>query len=87
MRFVADEGADSQIVNSLRIHGHDVIYIAESSRGSLDDVILNLANLDDRILITRDKKFQKKFIDEKDVEIDGEKESRKKRSEGIYFTR
>ena len=27
MRFVADEGVDSEIINSLRLNGHDVIYI------------------------------------------------------------
>ncbi len=57
MRFVADEGVDSQIVDTLRKNGHDVIYIAEASRGSLDDKILDLANLEVRILVTKDKGF------------------------------
>jgi predicted nuclease of predicted toxin-antitoxin system len=57
MRFVADEGIDFQIVNLLRANGHDVLYIVEFAPGSLDDVILKLANEEDRILMTRDKDF------------------------------
>lgn len=57
MRFVAVEGVDSQIVDTLRTNGHDVFYIAETSPGSLDDEILDLASLEDRILVTRDKDF------------------------------
>lgn len=57
MKFVADEGIDIQIVNSLRANGHDILYIAEFASGSLDDVILKLANEEDRILMTRDKDF------------------------------
>jgi len=57
MNLVADEGIDFQIVSSLRANGHDVLYIAEFASGSLDDVILELANKEDRILMTRDKDF------------------------------
>lgn len=44
MKFVADEGIDFQIVRSLRANGHNVFYIAESVPGSLDNVILEMAN-------------------------------------------
>ncbi len=57
MKFVADEGVDLQIVNLLRSKNHDVIYITEFAAGSLDDVILKLANEQNRILMTRDKDF------------------------------
>ncbi len=57
MKFVADEGVDGQIVESLRAAGHDVLYIAESGVGTNDDIILRYANDEDRILMTRDKDF------------------------------
>lgn len=57
MRFVADEGVDLQIVKALRAKGHDVLYIAETNSGESDDVILDFANTQNRILITRDKDF------------------------------
>ena len=44
MRFVADEGVDSQIVDRLRAEEHDLIYIAEISIGLGDDLILRFAN-------------------------------------------
>ncbi len=57
MKFVVDEGIDLQIVSLLRANGHDILYIAESAQGSLDGVILELANEENRILMTRDKDF------------------------------
>ncbi|MGB3780003.1 MAG: DUF5615 family PIN-like protein [Tunicatimonas sp.] len=57
MRFIADEGVDSQIVEKLRDEGHDVYYVAEHKAGTLDEVILKIANQEDRILMTRDKDF------------------------------
>lgn len=57
MKFVADEGVDAPIVKRLRENGHDVVYIAESDRGITDDEVLEIANSDARILITRDKDF------------------------------
>lgn len=57
MRFFADEGVDLQIVNRLRKEGHDVLYAAEDIAGTDDEKILQLANQEDRILMTRDKDF------------------------------
>ena len=57
MKFVADEGIDLQIVENLRKNGYDVLYVAESASGSLDDIILKTANEENRILMTRDKDF------------------------------
>ncbi len=57
MKFVADEGVDRQIVDELRRKGHDVVYILEEGRGTPDDIILAIANQENRILITRDKDF------------------------------
>ena len=57
MKFVADEGVDQEIVNVLRDHGHDVLYVAEMSPGITDDAVLDLANEESRILISCDKDF------------------------------
>jgi predicted nuclease of predicted toxin-antitoxin system len=57
MKFVADEGIDSQIVEKLRNEGHDIYYVAEFKAGTEDEKILEIANTEDRVLITRDKDF------------------------------
>ena len=57
MKFVADEGVDGSLVSLLREGGHDVIYFAETNQSTDDDVILGLANAENRVLITRDKDF------------------------------
>lgn len=57
MKFVADEGVDGTLVRLLRDAGHDVLYFAETDRSTDDEVILTLANTENRILITRDKDF------------------------------
>ncbi len=56
MKFIADEGVDAQIVNKLR-EEHDVLYVVEFNAEASDNDILNFANHEDRILITRDKDF------------------------------
>lgn len=57
MKFIADEGVDATLVMLLRSDNHDVIYFAEAETSTADAVILELANTQDRILITRDKDF------------------------------
>lgn len=57
MRFLADEGVDGMIVGSIRGDGHDVRWMAEEREGAKDDVILEGAVQDARILITEDKDF------------------------------
>ena len=57
MKLLADEGVDSAIVTRLRYDGHDVIYVAELSPGITDEAVLELANADERILMTADKDF------------------------------
>jgi len=57
MRFLADEGVDGSIVDALRRDGHDVRWIAEDLDGIKDDVVLEAAVRDARILITEDKDF------------------------------
>jgi predicted nuclease of predicted toxin-antitoxin system len=57
MRFLADEGVDAAIVTAIRSDGHDVRWMAEEMEGSTDDVVLDAAARDARILITEDKDF------------------------------
>ena len=57
MKLLADEGVDSAIVSRLRSDGHDVVYVAELSPGITDEAVLELANADERILMTADKDF------------------------------
>ena len=57
MNLLADEGVDKPIVNALRSAGFDVVYIMETNRGAEDSLILNLANDQQRVLLTQDKDF------------------------------
>ena len=57
MRLLADEGVDAAIVARLRSDDHDVVYVAELSPGITDEAVLELANFDERILMTADKDF------------------------------
>jgi len=57
VKLLADEGVDAAIVARLRGDGHDVVYVAELSPGIPDDVVLELANADERVLMTADKDF------------------------------
>lgn len=57
MKFIADEGVDGTLVHLLREAGHDVFYFAESLQSTDDSIILEIANSENRILITRDKDF------------------------------
>lgn len=57
MRWLCDECVDSNIVRQLRQAGHDVVFVIESARGSPDDEIANLAEHENRLILTEDKDF------------------------------
>lgn len=57
MNCIADESVDGAIVESLRINGHNVIYVAELDPGLDDDEIFRGANDSGAILVTADKDF------------------------------
>ncbi len=57
MNLLADEGIDGQIVARLRDEGHSVLYVAEMEPGISDDAVLDLANREDRVLLTTDSDF------------------------------
>lgn len=57
MNLVADEGVDKPIVDALRKAGYDGLYILETNRGAEDDMILAMANKQQRVLLIQDKDF------------------------------
>lgn len=57
MKFLADEGVDRLIVETLRKFDFDVHYIIEGTLSLTDDELLYIANTENRVLITRDKDF------------------------------
>lgn len=57
MKFLADESVDRQIVDRLRVDGHEVWYVAEMEPGISDDVVLDRSISEMAILLTADKDF------------------------------
>jgi len=57
MKLLADEGVDKPIVIAIREAGFDVDYILESYQVAEDELILKIANSQERILLTQDKDF------------------------------
>jgi predicted nuclease of predicted toxin-antitoxin system len=57
VKFLADECVDAAVVARLRADGHDALSVAELAPGISDDAVLELANADERILVTADADF------------------------------
>ena len=57
MQLIADESCAGPVIRALRTAGHDVISIAEISRGIPDDRVMERAFLERRVLITEDSDF------------------------------
>lgn len=57
MRFLVDECFPKQLVRSLRELGHDVTWGSEVCRSQPDELVLQLATAQGRIVITEDKDF------------------------------
>ncbi len=57
MKFLIDENLGIKVPQYLRSLGFDIISISELSPGIADQKVLNLANTENRILITQDKDF------------------------------
>jgi len=57
VRFLADESCDFAVVRVLRAAGHDVMAIAEISPRATDEVVMEHAIREGRILLTEDKDF------------------------------
>jgi len=57
MRFLADENIHGGIVQWLRSQGHDVLWATENLQGIDDDVLLRIAQQQERLLLTADLDF------------------------------
>ena len=57
MRWFVDECVDAGLVMRLRTSGHDVVYAAEVAPAATDTTILEMAQVQDRLLLTEDKDF------------------------------
>lgn len=57
MRFHANENIESEIVAFLRADGHDVAHAAELTPRAPDDLVLQIATRENRIVLTADKDF------------------------------
>ena len=57
MRFLADESVERPVVIRLRDAGYDVSYVSEAHPGAPDDIVLDQATRELRILLTNDKDF------------------------------
>ncbi|MFZ0658445.1 MAG: DUF5615 family PIN-like protein [Candidatus Binataceae bacterium] len=57
MEFVADESCAGPVIRALRTAGHDVIAIAEISKGISDEREMERAFGEGRVLITEDSDF------------------------------
>lgn len=71
MNLLADESVDRQIVDRLRLDGHDVFYIAESEPSIHDEQVFNRANTRQALLITADKDFGEIVFRERRLVSDG----------------
>ena len=57
MRFLANENLPGPVVTALRERGHDVIWIKESMPGAEDTEVLDLAQAEQRVVVTSDTDF------------------------------
>jgi predicted nuclease of predicted toxin-antitoxin system len=57
VKVLADESVDYPVVDALRQKGIDVKYIAEFKSGVTDEIVLENAIRESRILLTADKDF------------------------------
>ncbi|MBU1662931.1 MAG: DUF5615 family PIN-like protein [Chloroflexi bacterium] len=57
LSFLADENCDFSVIRALRLVGYSVKAIAEISPSLPDEMVLELAVAENRLLITEDKDF------------------------------
>ncbi len=65
MKFIADENLGKVVPKYLKSLGFDIISISEVAPSSIDSDILEIANRENRILITLDKDFGELVFKEK----------------------
>jgi predicted nuclease of predicted toxin-antitoxin system len=57
MRMLADENFPRPIVEFLRSQGHDVLWARTDCRGMEDHLLIELAEIEHRLVMTLDKDF------------------------------
>lgn len=57
MKFLADENVPLCIIQQLEEKGIDIKHVATTHIGITDEEVINLANKDNRVLITFDSDF------------------------------
>ena len=67
MKFLVDESVDRQVVDRLRLDGHEVWYVTEMEPGVPDELILSMADRDRAILVTADKDFGELVFRQKQI--------------------
>ena len=65
VKFIVDECTGPALAQWLRERQHDVFSVYDQARGMDDDLILEKAHLENRILITADKDFGEKVYRER----------------------
>lgn len=57
MRFLVDECTGPGVARWLKENGHDVFSVYDQARGEEDRSLIDIANREERVLITNDKDF------------------------------
>ena len=57
MRLLADENFDRTVIQALRHSGHDVRAIGETNAAAPDELVIEIARNEGRVLLTEDKDF------------------------------
>ena len=65
MRFLVDECTGPAVANWLEQQGHDVFSVYHQARGIDDDRVIEIAQIEGRILITNDRGFGEKIFRER----------------------
>ena len=62
MKFLVDECTGPAVANWLEQQGHDVFSVYHQARGIDDDRVMEIAQIEGRILITNDRGFGEKGL-------------------------
>ncbi len=65
MKFLVDECTGHAVARWLKQQGHDVFSVYDQARGIDDDKVIEIAQVEERILITNDRGFGEKVFRER----------------------
>lgn len=65
MKFIVDESTGKSSAELLKKKGYDTVYIGDKHRGISDEEITEIAEKQDRIIITNDKDFGRIAVKQK----------------------